>query len=99
MATALTPSSQIALRASVAVFCGSKWEVDANAVLTDIRSRYPIIGAVVERGDISRALRATKFVRDPSAGPTAWKSRDRDHPRWGKVASAARALQLKSEVQ
>jgi hypothetical protein len=91
MATALTPSSQIALRATVSLFCFSKWDVDIEDVLRDVRYRLPIMGLVVERSDISRALRAAKFVRDHDAGRNAWKHRDRDHPRWGKAAAEDRA--------
>ncbi|MGE4321752.1 MAG: hypothetical protein AB7E60_01830 [Sphingobium sp.] len=90
MATALSPSSQIALRAAVSVFCSGKWDVDAADVLSHIRGSFPIMGQVVERADISRALRSEKFIRDHDAGRNGWKHRDRDHPRWGRGASEAR---------
>lgn len=93
MASNLDPSSQLALRASISVFTGGKWEVSAEDALAHVRASYPIMGRIVERTDISRALRKSKFVRDHDAGRDAWKHQDRDHPHWGKAATAARALQ------
>lgn len=93
MASALPASSQIALRASVSVFCAGKWDVDAADVLAHVRSRFPIMGAVIVRTDISSALRSIRFCRDHAAGATAWKHCDRDHPRFGKAATDALALQ------
>ncbi len=94
MATALTPSSQIALRAAVSVFCGGKWNVDISDALAYVRGTYPIMGKMVESRDISQQLRKLRFVRDHDAGPTAWKHSNRDHPRWGKSAADVRGESL-----
>ncbi|HKY80854.1 MAG TPA: hypothetical protein VJM09_05210 [Sphingobium sp.] len=86
MASALTASSQIALRAAVSTFCGGKWDVDFDELVAHLRGRLPILGAVMAKRDVSLALRAVKYVRDHDAGRTAWKHQDRDHPRWGRRA-------------
>lgn len=90
MATILSPSSQIALRAAVSTFCGEKWDVNSVDVLDYVRRKFPIMGPLVERTDISRALRAMRFRRDRAAGPDAWMHEKRDHPRFGRGAADAR---------
>lgn len=91
MATALPPSSQIALRACVSVFCAGKWDINIGELLSYVRQRHPIMGPLVERSDIVRALRAHRFRRDHPAGRDAWKFELRDHPFLGRAAIEARA--------
>ncbi len=63
---AITPSTEIALRAHLSGAVNGRCHVELSELLVGVRATFPIMGRVVEPTDIARVLRQLRFYRDHS---------------------------------